>query len=126
MNLIGTLSFVGVQRRKSVLHHSSFNLYWRHGLCLSVNWRSRFARVQSVNCPEAISKCLSLRSRVGNRLAAAILQGRDLSAEPGVSLQVTKELLRVGGSLLRHCGLKANACFPLHVDTLVTLSVVDS
>ncbi len=115
---------MGVKGRKNMLHHSSFNLERRHEVFVSVDRRSRFARVHSVDITEAIRKCLGLRSQVGNRVAVSILQGRDLSVEPGVSLQATIGPFRVGGSLLRQCGLKANACFPLHVDTLVALSIV--
>ncbi len=87
-----------------------------------MDWGSRFARGQSVIFLEAIRKCLSLSSQVGNRLAVAILQGRDLSAEPGVSLQVTKELLQGGGSLLRQCVERCRLLVKHHLRSFGTLS----
>ncbi len=67
-----------------------------------------------------------MRLLVDNGLAVAIRQGHDLRAESGVSLQMTIELLRVGGSILSQGDLKADAWFPLHIDVTVALSIVNS
>ncbi len=64
-----------------------------------------------------------MRLMVDNGLAVAIRQGHDLRAESGVSLQMTIVLLRVGGSLSSQGDLKADACFPRHMDANVALSI---
>ncbi len=93
MEWIGTLSFMEVKGRKSMLHYSSFNLERRHGVCLPVDWRSRFTPLHSVGYPGSDLQM--------SWPTVSILQGRDLRADPEVSMQVIKELFRVGGSLLR-------------------------
>ncbi len=68
-----------VLRHKSLLHQWDFNKQRGHGDGLSVTMSSWLARVPPVYFAETIYKYLSLRCRVGNGLAIAVLQSDDLS-----------------------------------------------
>ncbi len=87
-----------------------------------MNWKSKFVPVQVVDFPKAISKFFGLRSWVGIRLAVAYLEARDLTAEPRVFLQMTKEHLKLEDSLLSQHVLKVSAWFRLHVDVAFIIS----